>query len=110
MEICSRFGTVKDVMIPEKRTRMGGRYTFARFVDCESIEYMESQLDKLWIGSFKLRANISNFEDRIHRVAERFNQSKGRVYRQAFRKEEISYAETIKHGYKIREDIGQNGQ
>lgn len=61
-------------MVLEKRNRMGWKYTFARFYECGSVSNLEKKLDNMWIGSFKVRANIVKFHEQITTIA-------GRLYK-----------------------------
>ncbi|KAL8552147.1 hypothetical protein ACS0TY_001001 [Phlomoides rotata] len=60
----STVGVVRDVFIPNKRNKKGQRYGFLRFGSSINRDMVEKELNNIWFGSFKLRANLSKFERR----------------------------------------------
>lgn len=52
MEIFPRYGKVKDNTITNKRNRMGWKFAYAIFYDCNLVSSLEKSLDSAWIGSF----------------------------------------------------------
>ncbi|GLT33474.1 hypothetical protein SLA2020_080620 [Shorea laevis] len=49
-------GKVVDVYLPGKRDRRGKRFGFLRMEGVQEVERMEDRLNRIWIGSYKLRA------------------------------------------------------
>lgn len=47
--IFQRWGKVRDVMVPRKRTKDGKRFGFVRFEGVKDYKQMEYQLDKILI-------------------------------------------------------------
>nr|GEX94031.1 ChaC-like family protein [Tanacetum cinerariifolium] len=58
---CSKFGTVLDVYIPNKVSKQGKRYAFARFKKVSNVDSLISSLRSVWLGSFHLYANVARF-------------------------------------------------
>ncbi|KAL8536824.1 hypothetical protein ACS0TY_012119 [Phlomoides rotata] len=54
-------GSVRDVFIPKRRDKSGTRFGFVRFGGNVDRMGMEQKLNNIWIGSFKIRANLSKF-------------------------------------------------
>lgn len=69
MEMFSRYGKVKDVMISDKRNNMWWRYAFARFHGVLAKHELEKSLDNVWIESYKLRANLSKYVEQVAKMA-----------------------------------------
>nr|GFC37522.1 RNA-directed DNA polymerase, eukaryota, nucleotide-binding alpha-beta plait domain protein [Tanacetum cinerariifolium] len=58
-KVCNDYGTVVDVFIPNKISKVGKRFAFVRFIKViNSIE----NLNNIWIGQFHLFANPVCFE------------------------------------------------
>ncbi|KAL8479199.1 hypothetical protein ACS0TY_026174 [Phlomoides rotata] len=63
-ELCGRFneiGNVRDLFIPTKLDKVGRKYGFVRFGENINNVQMEIDLNNIWLGSYKLQANISKF-------------------------------------------------
>ncbi|MCI31071.1 hypothetical protein A2U01_0052282, partial [Trifolium medium] len=77
----ARFGRVGEVYIPLKVDKQGRRFGFVKFRDVvDAIELLRS-LSNIWIGSFKLRINLSKFSRRID--PEQKEESQKGVFRSA---------------------------
>jgi hypothetical protein len=64
MELWALFakqGRVGEVCMPKKRDKRGNRFGFVKFKDVKSVEALSKRLKEIWIGSFKLRINLSRF-------------------------------------------------
>ncbi|GJT62689.1 RNA-directed DNA polymerase, eukaryota [Tanacetum coccineum] len=61
-ESCSLYGTVIDSYIPNRRANTGKRFGFVRFIKAHDVERLINNLCTIWIGSFKLHANIAKFQ------------------------------------------------
>ncbi|KAL8543611.1 hypothetical protein ACS0TY_004254 [Phlomoides rotata] len=55
------YGIVKDIFIPNKLDKNGRKYGFVRFGGEVNTVEMEQNLNSTWVGSYKIRANISKF-------------------------------------------------
>jgi RNA recognition motif-containing protein len=55
------FGRVGDIFIPSKLTKLGQRFGFVRFKNVIEVNVLLAKLQEVWIGSFKLRVNVSKF-------------------------------------------------
>jgi RNA recognition motif-containing protein len=55
------FGRVRDIFIPSKLTKLGQRFGFVRFKNVIEVNVLLAKLQEVWIGSFKLRVNVSKF-------------------------------------------------
>ncbi|GLT57067.1 hypothetical protein SLA2020_300670, partial [Shorea laevis] len=49
-------GKVVDVYLPGKRDRRGKRFGFLRMEGVQEVKSMEDRLNRIWMGSYKLRA------------------------------------------------------
>ncbi|PWA36134.1 hypothetical protein CTI12_AA602910 [Artemisia annua] len=58
---CSIFGTVLDVYIPNKVSKQGKRYAFARFKKVTNVDSLITSLRSVWLGSFHMYANVARF-------------------------------------------------
>ncbi|GKA72763.1 RNA-directed DNA polymerase, eukaryota, nucleotide-binding alpha-beta plait domain protein [Tanacetum coccineum] len=61
-KMCSRYGTVVDVFIPNKRSKAGKRFAFVRFIKVLNFDRLIENLKTIWIGRFHLSANPARFE------------------------------------------------
>ncbi|GJS74271.1 RNA-directed DNA polymerase, eukaryota [Tanacetum coccineum] len=59
---CKVYGHVVDSYIPLKRSKSGKRFGFVRFINVFSVERLISNLCTIWIGKFRLHANITKFQ------------------------------------------------
>ncbi|GJY20571.1 RNA-directed DNA polymerase, eukaryota [Tanacetum coccineum] len=59
---CKVYGHVVDSYIPLKRSKSGKRFGFVRFINVFSVERLISNLCTIWIGKFRLHANITRFQ------------------------------------------------
>ncbi|GKV34368.1 hypothetical protein SLEP1_g42745 [Rubroshorea leprosula] len=55
-----RHGKVVDVFIPSKRDRWGKRFGFVRMRGVQDVKQLEERLNRIWIGSYKLRARVAS--------------------------------------------------
>ncbi|GJY67379.1 RNA-directed DNA polymerase, eukaryota [Tanacetum coccineum] len=58
-KVCSGYGTVVDVFIPNKRSKAGKRFAFVRFI--KVLNFIKN-LKTIWIGRFHVSANPARFE------------------------------------------------
>ncbi|KAK2423264.1 zinc finger CCCH domain-containing protein [Trifolium repens] len=55
------FGRVGDVYIPNKVETRGRRFCFVKFREVKELKELNSRLQDVWLGNFKLRVNKSRF-------------------------------------------------
>ncbi|MCH81494.1 RNA recognition motif [Trifolium medium] len=60
-ELFRKFGRVGEVYIPKKLDKWGRRFGFVKFKDVLDVEVLSRNLRDVWLGSFKLRVNLSRF-------------------------------------------------
>ncbi|GJU38233.1 RNA-directed DNA polymerase, eukaryota [Tanacetum coccineum] len=61
-KVCSDYGTVVDVFIPNKNSKVGKRFAFVRFIKVLNLDRLIENLNTIWIGRFHLTANPARFE------------------------------------------------
>nr|GEW15512.1 RNA-directed DNA polymerase, eukaryota [Tanacetum cinerariifolium] len=55
------YGHVVDSFIPLKRSKVGKRFGFVRFINAFNVERLVNNLCTIWVDRFKLHANIARF-------------------------------------------------
>ncbi|GKF37912.1 nucleotide-binding alpha-beta plait domain-containing protein, partial [Tanacetum coccineum] len=55
------YGHVVDAYIPDRRSKVGKRFGFVRFINVFDVERLVLNLCTVWIGNFKLHANVARF-------------------------------------------------
>lgn len=108
-ELSERFkeiGVVLDLFVPKKKGNDGINYGFVRFGENIDKLRAERSLNEMWFGSYKLRANISKFVRGTHSQRLRVERVKPKhiVQRQAWRKEDMSYAKSLGGHNKVVEE------
>ncbi|MCH83913.1 RNA recognition motif, partial [Trifolium medium] len=73
----ARFGRVGEIFIPDKLDKRGGRFGFVKFRDVRDATELLRRLSNIWIGTFKLRINLSKFERRAAKVQTVEGQNEG---------------------------------
>ncbi|GJZ73409.1 RNA-directed DNA polymerase, eukaryota, partial [Tanacetum coccineum] len=61
-KVCNDYGTVVDVFIPNKKSKVGKRFAFVRFIKVDNLDRLIQNLNTIWIGRFHLFANPVRFE------------------------------------------------
>nr|GEY43012.1 RNA-directed DNA polymerase, eukaryota [Tanacetum cinerariifolium] len=61
-KVCNDYGTVVDVFIPNKKSKVGKRFAFVRFIKAINLDRLIENLNTIWIGRFYLFANSVCFE------------------------------------------------
>ncbi|PWA34502.1 hypothetical protein CTI12_AA607460 [Artemisia annua] len=61
-EVCQGYGTVVDVFIPNRKSKVGKRFAFVRFIKVVDVDRLVGNLCTLWIGRMHLHANVARFE------------------------------------------------
>nr|GEX44056.1 putative RNA-directed DNA polymerase, eukaryota, reverse transcriptase zinc-binding domain protein [Tanacetum cinerariifolium] len=59
--LCKQYGNVIDVFIPNRRSKLGKRFGFVRFIKILDVVRLVNNLCTIWIGKFKLHVNIARF-------------------------------------------------
>ncbi|GJY48474.1 RNA-directed DNA polymerase, eukaryota [Tanacetum coccineum] len=59
---CKQYGHVVDSFIPNKRSKVGNRFGFVRFINVFNEEILVNNLCTVWIGRHKLYANLAKFK------------------------------------------------
>nr|GEW07009.1 nucleotide-binding alpha-beta plait domain-containing protein [Tanacetum cinerariifolium] len=59
---CKQYGHVVDSFIPFKRDKNGKRFGFVRFINVFNKERLVDNLCTVWIGRYKMQANIAHFQ------------------------------------------------
>ena len=63
---CNKHGTVADVYIARKLSKVGKRFAFVRFLKPNNNESLINNLNTMWIGSYHLFAAMARFEKKQH--------------------------------------------
>nr|GEZ59986.1 RNA-directed DNA polymerase, eukaryota, nucleotide-binding alpha-beta plait domain protein [Tanacetum cinerariifolium] len=61
-KVCNDYGTVVDVFIPNKKSKVGKRFALVRFIKVINLDRLIENLNTIWIGRFNLFANPVRFE------------------------------------------------
>ncbi|XVF77361.1 hypothetical protein PTKIN_Ptkin14bG0036900 [Pterospermum kingtungense] len=105
MACCIDDGDVLDVYIPAKRNIRGQKYGFVCFANSENADGLIDSLNKIWIGSYKLKfflARSSNFNLVRHK-----NHGSGELRLKEMpvgSMKENSYANVVKGLWKFKDD------
>nr|GEW00566.1 pre-mRNA-splicing factor CWC22 homolog [Tanacetum cinerariifolium] len=59
---CKQYGYVVDAFIPNKISKMGKRFGFVRFIKVFDVERLVNNLCTVWIGRYKIQANVARFQ------------------------------------------------
>ncbi|GKC52966.1 RNA-directed DNA polymerase, eukaryota, reverse transcriptase zinc-binding domain protein, partial [Tanacetum coccineum] len=67
------YGYIVDSYIPNRKSKMGKRFGFVRFIHVKDSDRLVQNLCTVWIGSFKLYANVARFDresvkNKVHSV------------------------------------------
>nr|GEW01043.1 RNA-directed DNA polymerase, eukaryota [Tanacetum cinerariifolium] len=61
-KVCNDYGIVVDVFIPNKKSKVGKRFVFVKFIKVINLDCLIENLSTIWIGRFHLFANPVRFE------------------------------------------------
>nr|GEX38511.1 RNA-directed DNA polymerase, eukaryota, nucleotide-binding alpha-beta plait domain protein [Tanacetum cinerariifolium] len=64
-KVCSDYGTVIDVYIPLRKSKAGKRFAFVRFIKVVNLDRLIENLCTVWIGRFRLYANVVRFHKNL---------------------------------------------
>nr|GEV99553.1 RNA-directed DNA polymerase, eukaryota [Tanacetum cinerariifolium] len=88
--ICKQYGNVIDAFIPNRRSKIGKRFGLVGFIKVSDVDRLVNNLCMIWIGSFKLHANVARFK--------RLPLNKGSQHDDTTVKVRIPSVETINRG------------
>ncbi|MCI25192.1 RNA-binding protein 25-like, partial [Trifolium medium] len=57
-----RYWKLGEIYIPSKRDKHGKRFGFAKYVEVENSHNLLKKIEGTWMGTYKLRANLSKFK------------------------------------------------
>ncbi|PWA45888.1 hypothetical protein CTI12_AA511170 [Artemisia annua] len=60
--VCKQYGHVIDSFIPVKKSKVGKKFGFVRFINVFDVDRLVANLCTIWIGKFHLFANKVRFE------------------------------------------------
>nr|GFA58263.1 hypothetical protein [Tanacetum cinerariifolium] len=60
--VCEPYGRIVDAFIANKRSKVGKRFGFVRFVGVKNDELFAGFLATIWIGSFHMYASVARFQ------------------------------------------------
>ncbi|GJX67687.1 nucleotide-binding alpha-beta plait domain-containing protein [Tanacetum coccineum] len=58
---CKQYGQIVDAYIPNRRSKAGKRFGFLRFIKVLDVSRLINNLYTVWVGRFKIHANIPRF-------------------------------------------------
>nr|GEZ68228.1 RNA-directed DNA polymerase, eukaryota [Tanacetum cinerariifolium] len=61
-KVCNDYGTVVDVFILNKKSKLGKRFSFVRFIKVINLDRLIENINTIWIGQFHLFTNLVRFE------------------------------------------------
>nr|GEU32881.1 RNA-directed DNA polymerase, eukaryota [Tanacetum cinerariifolium] len=59
---CKIYGQVVDAYIPNRRSKAGKRFGFVIFIKVFDVDRLVNNLCTLWVGRYKLHANVAKFQ------------------------------------------------
>ncbi|GKB74770.1 nucleotide-binding alpha-beta plait domain-containing protein, partial [Tanacetum coccineum] len=59
---CKQYEYVVDAFIPTRRSKAGKRFGFVRFIKVFDVERLVSNLCTVWVGRYKIHANVARFQ------------------------------------------------
>jgi hypothetical protein len=60
-KVFARYGRVGEVYVPKKLDKWGRRFGFVKFLEVKDVEELSRKMEDVWVGSVKLRINLSYF-------------------------------------------------
>lgn len=99
MDVFLKWGRAIEVYIPHKKDKWGNRFGFVRILKVNNPNLLELQLDKIFIGSQKLRVNLSRFSRNqpLYPQSQRVKHNAINHARHVVRPE-VSYAKVVQNG------------
>ncbi|GJT09441.1 RNA-directed DNA polymerase, eukaryota [Tanacetum coccineum] len=68
-EKCQGFGTVVDVYIARKLSKLGRRFAFVRFIRVSIVDRLIRRMSDSWYGSYHLYASLARFERKNPKIS-----------------------------------------
>ncbi|GJS61352.1 RNA-directed DNA polymerase, eukaryota [Tanacetum coccineum] len=101
------YGHVIDVFIPDRRSKIGKRFGFVRFIKVFDVDRLVGNLCTVWIGKHRLHVNVARFSrpllknnrsfvNKEEQMRDKFN---GEKKDSAERTSQNSYAYVVKGGF-----------
>nr|GEV45596.1 RNA-directed DNA polymerase, eukaryota [Tanacetum cinerariifolium] len=59
---CKQYGHVMDSFVPNKRSKAGKHFGFVKFINVFNEERLVDNLGTIWIGRYRLHANLAKFK------------------------------------------------
>lgn len=59
---CEKIETVVDVYIALKRSRLGRRFGFVRFIEVKNNQELEKKLCEIWFGNYHVFSSLSKYK------------------------------------------------
>lgn len=66
-KVCQPFGRIVDAFIANKRSKLGKRFGFVRFLGVSNVDNFVKTLSNIWIGSYHLYCSVSRFQRSLKR-------------------------------------------
>nr|GEU56944.1 RNA-directed DNA polymerase, eukaryota, reverse transcriptase zinc-binding domain protein [Tanacetum cinerariifolium] len=71
---CKTYGHVVDAYIHNKRSKVGKRFGFMWFIKVFDVEHLVNNLCTMWVGRYKLHANVARFQrESLNKHSNQFN-------------------------------------
>nr|GEV57284.1 RNA-directed DNA polymerase, eukaryota [Tanacetum cinerariifolium] len=71
---CKLYGHVVNIFIPDRRTKVGKRFGFARFIKVFDIDRLINNLCTVWVGRNKIHANVERVQrEPLHKQSNNVN-------------------------------------
>ncbi|GJR58436.1 RNA-directed DNA polymerase, eukaryota, reverse transcriptase zinc-binding domain protein [Tanacetum coccineum] len=61
-QVCKQYGHVVDSFIPEKKSKVGKRFGFVRFINVFNVDRLVGNLCTIWVNRLRLQANLARFQ------------------------------------------------
>ncbi|PWA59224.1 nucleotide-binding alpha-beta plait domain-containing protein [Artemisia annua] len=112
---CKTYGHVVDAYIPDRRSKVGKRFGFVRFIKVLDVECLVNNLCTVWNGRYKLHANVARFQrEPVNKHNNKVNENGTSRNNGGSRMSEVgakgttnSYSQVVK-GYRGQKDVGDD--
>ncbi|GKD47616.1 RNA-directed DNA polymerase, eukaryota [Tanacetum coccineum] len=74
---CKQYGHVVNSFIPNKKSKSGKQFGFVRFINVFNEERLVNNLCTVWIGRYKLQANLARFKRTLVNVDKTQSKNEG---------------------------------
>ncbi|GJU78052.1 RNA-directed DNA polymerase, eukaryota [Tanacetum coccineum] len=96
---CNKHGTVADVYIARKLSKVGRRFAFVRFLKIKNNESLINDLNKIWIGSYHLFAALARFDKKPTTTTKTNPKSSSNIINEPVKKTSFTAHTNPKHSY-----------